>query len=139
MVREVLGTQAIDPKITLGELLARIPDDAFLDGPLRIGDGRNQEVGGNQALYGLALLLSAYRSTERLRLSGKIENRHHYMELAFDLIDQAKSNALEDVLRVLSLRSAVTPHLATTLRKMGQGQQCSLVSILRVMCCIRQG
>jgi hypothetical protein len=126
VVREVLGIQAIDPKITLGDLLARMPDGAFLDGPLRIGDGRNQAVGGNQALYGLALLMSTYRSTERLRSLGKIENRHHYMEVAFDLIDQNKSNTLEHVLRVFSLRLAVTPHLATTLRKMGQGQQCSL-------------
>jgi hypothetical protein len=126
VVRKVLGVEAIDPKITLSELLTKMPEDAFLDGPLRVGDGRNQAVGGNQALYGLAVLLSAYRSSERLRRLGKIENRRHSMELAFDLIDQNRANTLEHVLQVLSLRLAITQHLATTLRKMGQGQQCSL-------------
>lgn len=126
VARQVLGMQVIDPKITIAELLVRIPDGAFLDGPLRMSDGRNLAVGGNQALYGLALLLSTYRSTERLRATRKIENRHNYMELAFDLIDENRSNTLENALRILSLRLAVTPHLTTTLRKMGQGQQCSL-------------
>lgn len=48
------------------------------------------------------------------------------MELAYELIDENKSNTLENALRILSLRLAITPHLTTTLRKMGQGQQCSL-------------
>jgi hypothetical protein len=126
VVREVLGVEAIDANITLGELLAKIPDKAFLGGVIRVSDGRDQAAGGNQALYGLALLLSVYRVTERLRASHAIENRRHYMELAFDLIDENKSNTLEHALRVFSLRLAVIPHLTTTLRKMGQGQQCSL-------------
>ena len=126
VVRDVLGVHEIDPKMTLGELLAKVPEKAFLGGAIRVSDGRDQAAGGNQALYGLALLLSAYRVTERLRASRAIENRRHYMELAFDLIDENMSNTLEHTLRVFSLRLAVIPHLTTTLRKMGQGQQCSL-------------
>jgi hypothetical protein len=126
IVREALGIEVIDPTITLSELLAKIPKGAFLEGPLAVSNGRNQVVGGNQALYGLALLLSTFRSTEGLRALHKVENRHNYMELAFELINENRSNTLEDALRILSLRLAVTPHLTTTLRKMGQGQQCSL-------------
>jgi hypothetical protein len=125
-VQGVFGFAVPDPEITLSEILSRMPDDAFLTGPIRIGDGRNQAGGGNQALYGLALLLSSYRCTERLRVSKKIENRHHYMERAFDLVDNSKSMSLTRVLREFALHLAIEPHLGTTLRKMGQGQKCSL-------------
>jgi hypothetical protein len=48
------------------------------------------------------------------------------MELAFDLIERYASRPLSASLRELCIHLAVEPHLRTTLRKMGQGQQCSL-------------
>src|SRR5205814_9745757 len=61
-----------------------------------------------------------------LRASASIENRHDYMERAFELIDENKSSSLVHALREFALHLAVEPHLGTTLRKMGQGQKCSL-------------
>ena len=48
------------------------------------------------------------------------------MERAFSLIDENMPNPLDHALRELALHLAVEPHLGTTLRKMGQGQKCSL-------------
>jgi hypothetical protein len=48
------------------------------------------------------------------------------MERAFDLIEENKSRPLTHALREFALHLAVEPHLGTTLRKMGQGQTCSL-------------
>jgi hypothetical protein len=125
-VRDVLGLTEPDYNLTIGDILSRMPEGAFLGGAVRASEGRNQATGGNQALYGLALLLSIYRCTERLRASGQIENRHHYMELAFQLVDKNKSSTLARTLREFALHLAVEPHLGTTLRKLGQGQKCSL-------------
>ena len=125
-VRAVLGVDSIQSTMRLCELIDKIPEGAFLDGPLDTNGGRNQGAGGNKALYGLALLLSTYRTSAALRAIRKIENRHHAMEQAFELIDENRVNTLEEVLRIFSVRLAVVPHLNTTLRKMGQGQQCSL-------------
>jgi hypothetical protein len=125
-VRDVLGFVEPDPNLSITEILSKMPVAAFLSNPLRDTEGRNVARGGNQALYGLALLLSSYRCTERLRGTGRLENRHHYMELAFELIDKNKSRPLAHALREFVLYLAVQPHLETTLRKMGQGQKCSL-------------
>jgi hypothetical protein len=125
-VREVIGFDHPHPQKTLGDVIASMPDSAFLDGRLRVKNGRDEAPGGSRAFYGLALLLSSYRCTERIRASGCLENRKHYMERAFELVDQNRSNPLAQALRELALHLAVEPHLGTTLRKMGQGQKCSL-------------
>ena len=125
-VRDVLGFVKPDHKVAVSEMLSRMPADAFLTSSLRDTDGRNSATGGNQALYGLALMLSSYRCTEQLRRVGTLEDRGHYMELGFELVEKNKSSSLARLLRELALHLAVEPHLGTTLRKMGQGQKCSL-------------
>lgn len=125
-VREVLGFDRPDSTMTLGLVIERVPDSAFLTGRLRVQEGRHQEAGGNQALYGLALLLSSYRCSETLRASGLLQDRGHYLERAFELVGEYQSKPLVDALRELTLHLAVEPHLGTTLRKIGQGQKCSL-------------
>ena len=125
-VREVLGSDKLDPRQTLGDVMRKMPAKVFLGSRLRAREGRDQATDGNGAFYGLALLLSSYRYTERLRIAGKLKDRRHYMERAFDLIDKNMSTLLAHALRELALHLAVEPHLRTTLRKMGQGQKCSL-------------
>ena len=125
-VRDLLGSDELAPSQTLKEIMGKIPDAAFLGSQLRAREGRDQAAGGNGAFYGLALLLSSYRYTQGLRAAGRLENRRHYMERAFKLIDENMPNPLDHVLRELALHLAVEPHLGATLRKMGQGQKCSL-------------
>lgn len=125
-VSDILGSAQVDPDLTIGEMLSRVPQNAFLSGSLRASDGRNQACGGNKALFGLVLLLCTYRDTESLRAAGELENRAHYMEFAFDLIDKKKLHTVARTLRDFILHLAIEPHLGTTLRKMGAGQKCSL-------------
>jgi len=126
VVRNALGVSSPLASLTISDLLSRMPDNLFLDSAVRDTDGRRAAPGGNQAFYGVALLLSTFKLTERLRNSGRIPNRKHYVELAFDLIENQIAAALPRALRELALHLAVEPHLGTTLRKMGQGQKCSL-------------
>ena len=125
-VRKVLGSDKLDPRQTLGDVMGKMPAKVFLGSPLRVREGRDQATDGNGAFYALALLLSSYRYTERLRIAGRLKDRPHYMERAFDLIDKNMSSPLAHVLREMVRHLAVEPHLGTTLRKMGQGQKCSL-------------
>ena len=125
-VRDVIGFDQPYPAKTLGEVMASMPLQAFLVARLRAREARDVAPGGNRAFYGLALLLSSYRYTEKLRASGRLENRNHYMERAFKLVAENSSKPLAHAMRELAQHLAVEPHLSTTLRKMGQGQKCSL-------------
>ena len=133
-VRDVIGFDQPCPAKTLGEVMASMPLQAFLVARLRAREARDMAPGGNRAFYGLALLLSSYRYTEQLRASGRLENRKHYMERAFELVDENRSKPLAHAMRELAQHLAVEPHLGTTLRKMGQEQKCSLTVLPRGRC-----
>ena len=125
-VREALGVDEIAADTTLRDLLDRMPPDAFLRDRLRAAEGRKQARGGNAALYGLALLLSCYRCSEPFRTTKTLMDCRHYMERAFGLVTENANKPVSLAMRQLALHLAVEPHLSTTLRKMGQGQKCSL-------------
>lgn len=125
-VREALGVDEITSDTTLRHLLDSMPTNSFIRDRLRMADGRRQTRGGNAALYGLALLLSCYRCSEAYRATNTLADSRHYMERAFALVTENAHKPLVVAMRELALHLAVEPHLTTTLRKMGQGQKCSL-------------
>ena len=126
VVGEVTGLSDFPASITVADLLAKLRDDAFLRGRLRPREGRDIGHGGAQAVYALALLGASYQQTKHLRQAGDLEDRDHYLELAFRLVDKHRSSTIEMALLDLASQIAIQPHLGTTLRKMGQGQKCSL-------------
>ena len=125
-VNDVIGINKIAPQQTLESVMDELPESAFQGRPLNAREGRSLDTDGNTALYGLAILLSSYRCSRIFRSSGQLQDRGHYLERAFELIDENKSKPLSHALGELVLHLAVEPHLGTTLRKMGQGQKCSL-------------
>ena len=125
-VREVLGVDEIASDTTLRDVMDRMPTDAFVRDRLRIAEGRRQTRGGNAALYGLALLLSCCRCSEAFRTTNTLPDGRHYMERAFELVTENADKPMVLAMRELAMHLAVEPHLSTTLRKMGQGQKCSL-------------
>ena len=125
-VRDVLGVDGIASHTTLREVLDGMPTDAFVRSRLSMAEGRRQTRGGNAALYGLALLLSCYRCSETFRATNTLADSRHYMERAFELVTENANKPMVVAIRDLALHLAVEPHLTTTLRKMGQGQKCSL-------------
>ena len=78
-----------------------------------------------QALYAL-FLIEKYR-LESQRLMSHISNPDiDYMRKAFQILEKSFEIPLYQLLVELIKFCVVEPHLKTTLRKMGQGQQCSL-------------
>ena len=65
-------------------------------------------------------------NSEYLRSSGRIKNRNSYMEKSFTLIKNCEDKTVVDTLKEALLNLTIEPHLSNTLRKMGQGQKCSL-------------
>lgn len=125
-VSEALGVDKISREMTLGDMLGRRRRTGFAKGGVRVEEARNQPRGGNMAFYGLALLLSSYRASEQLRATRILKNHNAGMERAFELVTRHTSQPILQAMRQFAADLAIEPHLATTLRKMGQGQKCSL-------------
>ena len=109
----------------LKEISSRISEDAFLNGHIDVNSPRKLTP-CPRALYGLAILLATKKQIDRLGASGKIPNRQHYMENAFSILKERTNALLRESLNELLLKNIIGLHLKTTLRKMAQGQKCSL-------------
>lgn len=110
---------------SLNEMLKSVPDDLFLNEPVQYSNARSIQP-TSQALYSLAIIMACKKQSAYLIKNGLIAYRKHYMERAFSLMDDFSEKPVKDLLPYLLVQCVVEPHLKTTLRKMGQGQQCSL-------------
>lgn len=83
------------------------------------------ENSSEQALYAISLLEVCRRqSSKLLNHISNVEN--DYMRKAFNILDELQtSKVYESIIKITNF-CVVEPHLKTTLRKMGQGQHCSL-------------
>lgn len=108
----------------LGTIVIAVPDKAFLQGELNRKVAR-ELAPAPRAIYALLLLLACQKQTKRLRTSGVLDDRKHYMERAFVILEKHELT-VRDVLRRILIATVIEPHLRTSLRKLGQGQKCSL-------------
>ncbi len=94
-----------------------LEDDTFFN--------QTPENSSEQALHAISILEVCRRQSANLLDSiSNVEN--DYMRKAFHILDELHtSKVYESIVKVTNF-CVVEPHLKTTLRKMGQGQQCSL-------------
>jgi hypothetical protein len=94
-----------------------LEDDTFFN--------QTPENSSEQALYAISVLEVCRRQSAKL-LSSVSNVENDYMRKAFHILDEHHtSKVYESIVKVTNF-CVVEPHLKTTLRKMGQGQQCSL-------------
>lgn len=109
----------------VSDLAAAVPEEAFLAGPLRAAVARS--LGSRaRALYATGLLLACRNQTEGLRAAKLIPLRRSHLERAFSILDDAQGASLGEATKRVLRDVVVEAHLSTTLRKMSQGQKCSL-------------
>jgi hypothetical protein len=127
---EVLGTTtgwteaAVQGRVC--DLDATLPVDAFLVGPLREATARSL-TSRARALYACALLLACRKQTKELRDVERLPRRRGgYLERAFGILDEAGNQRLSEAIERLLNEVVIEAHLSTSLRKMTQGQKCSL-------------
>jgi hypothetical protein len=125
LLADVLPVESIPFDQTLEWVEQLISEEAFLGTPPE--PRRVRELTPcPKALYSLSLLSAAQRHSAELRASGRIPDRNNYLERAFAVLDRCRNVRLEQALADLALHVAIEPHVRTTLRKLGSGQQCSL-------------
>jgi len=102
-----------------------VPPTLFADTAVPIDNLRNVSP-SEQALAAFAILSATTSQTGSLRHNGLIEMQTAYPgDRSIQLIEDASDEPFSDMMARL-LQLAAMAHLQTTLRKMGNGQKCSL-------------
>jgi len=125
LVTELLGSSAPPFDVPVKTIEAKMPRAAFLERPLDRGKIRDLAP-SPRAVFALALLLACRKQARKLFSRGEIPRRSSYLERALALLDKCADYKAHDALRSLLIQTVIEAHLRTTLRKMGQGQKCSL-------------
>lgn len=112
-------------KGTTGAAEATVSMDLFFAEPLPIIELRNQSP-ADRALTSFALLCALMKQSHELRRHSKFGEQGRARENPIKILEAAGSEQVTDLMRKLLEACVVGPHLATTLRKMGAGQKCSL-------------
>ena len=125
VVATATGWSGSSFKNSVADLAASVPSDAYLVGPLR-GSVARSLTSRARSLYACGLLLACKKQTEELRKAERIPARRSYLERVFGILDEAGMRPLSETTKRLLHEVVVEAHLSTTLRKMSQGQKCSL-------------
>ena len=102
-----------------------MPDGLFLGQNVPVGY-LNRLSAAEQALMSFCLLSALAAQTRHLRMQALFPARKGPGDHAVEMILAAGETPFHVFLEALTAESAVSPHLATTLRKMGNNQKCSL-------------
>ena len=125
ILREAIGESAGAWQLPVGVLADRIGERGEVRIPSDIGSLRQLQP-APRALWALGLLVRCRADARVLLGRESLIGRQSYMERAFEIIDEHQSDAVARAIEPLLVYAVVEPHLATTLRKMSQGQSCSL-------------
>ena len=125
LLAEVVGVEPPLLEKRMDELGGHLPEDLWLERSMPIAGARGMPT-WCKAIFAVAVLVTCKRQTELSRTAGRIPDRRSYLERAFAVLEAERGSRLSVVLRRLLIEVAVEPHLSTTLRKMSQGQKCSL-------------
>jgi len=125
LLSDILPYKLIPWKKKVGDVEKELAFDTFLADGL----SRNQIRALTpcpRAIYALVILVVTINQTKKIRCDNLIKNRNDYLEKADALIKDYRDSTMLELLRSLLIQCVIAPHLATTLRKMAQGQKCSL-------------
>jgi hypothetical protein len=125
LLADILPDKFIPWKEKVGEVEIKLSFDAFLVNSFSTTLIRKLTP-CPRAIYALSILIVSLKQTKKLRREGFIKNRPHYLERVDALIKNHRNSTIQEFLKNLLIQCVIAPHLATTLRKMGQGQKCSL-------------
>ena len=122
---EVLSIEQPVWNATLEDMEEGLAADAWLEQAVPISEARGLPA-WCKALLGVGILAASRRQTGAARAARQIPHRNDYLERAFAVLDTESGSSLRKALGKLLIEVVIEAHLSTTLRKMSQGQQCSL-------------
>ena len=113
-------------RVSVEEIEQGIAADAWLKRSVPITAARGLSP-RCKAIFAVSLLVASKSQTEKIRADGRIpDRRKEYLERAFNVLGDESKSSIRTALRRLLVEVVVEAHLSTTLRKMSQGQKCSL-------------
>jgi hypothetical protein len=124
LVTSVLPLHSPSLDLPLKIAMHVVNHEKFLGGP--IDSSCRNLAPYPRALYALALIIACSRQASWLRHGRNLKDRGHYMERAFAVLTRNENEPIRTALRQLIIETVIESHLITTLRKMSQGQKCSL-------------
>ncbi|MDE0367599.1 MAG: hypothetical protein OXP09_18730 [Gammaproteobacteria bacterium] len=125
LLSDVVGVEQPVLRTEMDGIEAAISEDAWLDRPVSMSAARGL-ASWCKAIFAISVLSAAKRQTSELRANGEIPDRRDYLESAFAVLEDERKSPLRTALRRLLVEVVIEAHLSTTLRKMSQGQKCSL-------------
>jgi hypothetical protein len=125
LLGDVLSVAKRPLAVSLKDFESGVESGAFLDAGVNMVSPRGLSS-APRALYALALLVTCSRQTVALRHGEHLPDRKSYMERALLVLEANRRESVQEVLRTVVRECVVAPHLATSLRKMGQGQKCTV-------------
>ncbi|MFC1792715.1 hypothetical protein ACFL3Q_03920 [Planctomycetota bacterium] len=127
ILERYLDLDQMNWSMSLKQFIDRVVDKPFLSSPVARSTGRGMTTPGATALFSLALLCATWRQSHPLRKKGvKFRGVNAGMYSAFPIIDESLNEPLTKTFYRLVDHCVIKAHLTTTLRKMGNGLQCSL-------------
>lgn len=125
LLADVLGVEQPVLRADIEGVEATMSKDAWLERPVPMSAARGL-ASWCKAIFAFGVLTAARRQTSELRASGDVPDRRDYLERAFAVLEAERKSSLRTALRRLLVEVVIEAHLSTTLRKMSQGQKCSL-------------
>ena len=125
LLSEVVSIEHPVFQTKIEEIEEGLAEDIWLEQSVPITQARDLPA-WCKAIFAVGILTASKCQTEDSRASGQIRDRGSYLERAFAVLDAERRSSLATGLRRLLVEVAIEPHISTTLRKMSQGQQCSL-------------
>jgi hypothetical protein len=124
-VTQYWPTAVLAWKGTGAAAMATVPANLFFGEPMTIEKLRDQTP-SDRALTSFALLCALSKQSDELRRHSKFGERGRADQNPIKIIETAGATPFSTFMINLLQSCVVGPHLATTLRKMGAGQKCSL-------------
>ena len=103
----------------------RIPENLFLGEALQPFIAKSLQSSA-RAIFALSLLVACWKQSNNLRNKTVLPDHRHTMEKAFAILADNGQITVRDVILNLLPEVVIEPHISNTLRKMAQGQKCSL-------------
>ena len=125
LLAEIVGVEPPLLEKEIEKIEESLPEDLWFEGSIPISSVRGLPV-WCKAIFAVAVLCACKHQTESSRTTCRIPDRQSYLERSFTVLQAERGNRLSAVLRRLLNEVVIEPHLSTTLRKMSQGQKCSL-------------
>ena len=125
LVADALGIGQSVFRATLAECETNMAEDIWLKQSLPVAEARGLAP-WCKAILAVGILVATRHQTDAVRATGQIPDREDYLERAFGVLDAERNRPLATTVRRLLVEVVIEAHLSTTLRKMSQGQKCSL-------------